>query len=82
MSCIIPMFIVYLQWDELYNTKPDDDFEDPKDLASIKEARDNMGYFNLKTAKDYIVPDHLRMNVEKARGRLLILKDVVSKLYR
>jgi len=20
MSCIIPMFIVYLQWDELYNT--------------------------------------------------------------
>ena len=38
-----------------------------------------MGYFNLKTAKDYIVPDHLRMNVEKARGRLLILKDLVRK---
>ena len=67
------------QWDELYNTKPDDDFEDPKDLASIKEARDNMGYFNLKTAKDYIVPDHLRMNVEKARGRLLILKDLIHE---
>jgi hypothetical protein len=39
-----------------------------------------MGDFKLKTAKNYVVPDHLRMNVEKARGRLLILKDLVSEL--
>ncbi|XP_052060229.1 cilia- and flagella-associated protein 44-like isoform X9 [Mytilus californianus] len=67
------------QWDDLYSTKPEDDFEDPNDVASIKEAKDNMGYFNLKTAKDYIVPDHLRMNVEKARGRLLVLKDLIHE---
>ncbi|XP_062616211.1 cilia- and flagella-associated protein 44-like [Saccostrea cucullata] len=67
------------QWEELYNTKPDDDYEDPADLAAIKEAKDNMGDFKLKTAKDYVVPDHLRMNVEKARGRLLILKDLIHE---
>ena len=37
-----------------------------------------MGDYKLKTATDYVVPDHLRMNVDKARGRLLILKDLVS----
>lgn len=71
---------VLYQWEELYNTKPDDDYEDPADVAAIKEAKDNMGDYKLKTAKDYVVPDHLRMNVEKARGRLLILKDLVCVL--
>lgn len=71
---------VIYQWEELYNTKPDDDYEDPADVAAIKEAKDNMGDYKLKTAKNYVVPDHLRMNVEKARGRLLILKDLVCVL--
>lgn len=69
------------QWNELYNTKPDDDYEDPADIKKIKEAQENMGDYKLKTAKDYVVPDHLRMNVEKARGRLLILKDAVSACF-
>ncbi|KAK3107710.1 hypothetical protein FSP39_020546 [Pinctada imbricata] len=67
------------QWAELYDTKPDDDYEDPADVAAIKEAKDNMGDYKLKTAKDYVVPDHLRMNVEKARGRLLVLKDLIHE---
>ena len=67
-----------MQWEELYETKPDDDYEDPADVSAIKEAKDNMGDYKLKTAKDYVVPDHLRMNVDKARGRLLILKDLVG----
>ncbi|KAL5020106.1 hypothetical protein ScPMuIL_002998 [Solemya velum] len=67
------------QWNELYNTKPDDDYEDPADIKKIKEAQENMGDYKLKTAKDYVVPDHLRMNVEKARGRLLILKDAIHE---
>jgi hypothetical protein len=66
-----------LQWAELYETKPDDDYEDPADISAIKEAKDNMGDYKLKTANDYVVPDHLRMNVDKARGRLLVLKDLV-----
>ena len=70
--------MLLLQWEELYATKPDDDYEDPADVAAIKEAKDNMGDYKLKTAKDYVVPDHLRMNVDKARGRLLVLKDLVG----
>ncbi|KAK3588814.1 hypothetical protein CHS0354_028462 [Potamilus streckersoni] len=67
------------QWEELFETKPDDGYEDPADVAAIKEAKENMGDFKLKTAKDYVVPDHLRMNVDKARGRLLIIKDLIHE---
>lgn len=70
--------IIYGQWEELYSSKPDDQYEDPADVAAIHEAKENMGDYKLKTALDYVVPDHLRMNVEKARGRLLVLKDQVS----
>ena len=61
------------------SSKPDDDYEDPADLAAIKEAQENMGDYKLKSADDYVVPDHLRMNVEKARVRLLILKELVCE---
>ena len=39
-----------------------------------------MGDYKLKTADDYVVPDHLRMNVEKAIMKLLVLKELVSRL--
>ena len=78
LLCLLTLLFMIFKWEELYNTKPDDDYEDPADVSAIKEAKDNMGDYKLKTAKDYVVPDHLRMNVEKARGRLLILKDLVS----
>ncbi|GFR82702.1 cilia- and flagella-associated protein 44-like [Elysia marginata] len=66
-------------WEELYSRKPDDDYEDPQDVAAIKEAQENMGDYKLKTAADYVVPDHLRMNVDKARGRLLSIKDMIHE---
>lgn len=47
-------------------------------MAAIQEAQNNMGDYKLKTADDYVVPDHLRMNVEKAIMKLLILKEMVS----
>lgn len=75
INLLLPMFG---QWEELYSSKPDDQYEDPADVAAIHEAKENMGDYKLKTALDYVVPDHLRMNVEKARGRLLVLKDQVS----
>ena len=78
LQSLLTLLFMIFKWEELYNTKPDDDYEDPADVSAIKEAKDNMGDYKLKTAKDYVVPDHLRMNVEKARGRLLILKDLVS----
>ena len=49
-------------------------------MAAIKEAKENMGDYKLKSAADYVVPDHLRMNVEKAASRLLVLKDLVRIL--
>lgn len=56
----------------------DDNYEDPDDVAAIQEAQNNMGDYKLKTADDYVVPDHLRMNVEKAIMKLLVLKELVS----
>ena len=70
--------VYFTQWDELYSDKPDDHYEDPADLAAIKSAQDNMGDYKLKSADDYVVPDNLRMNTDKARAKLLILKDLVG----
>lgn len=67
------------QWQQLYLTKPADDYEDPGDVAAIKEAQENMGDYKLKTAKDYSVPDHLRMNVHRARLHLYKLVEIVHQ---
>ncbi len=69
------------QWADLMSGKPDDDYEDPVDVAAIREARENMGDYKLKSAADYVVPDHLRMNTEKAKSRLLVLKDLVRECH-
>ncbi|XP_037381439.1 cilia- and flagella-associated protein 44 [Talpa occidentalis] len=58
------------EWEELYKSKPDDDFEDPKDVQAIKEAQLYMGDFNLKTASDYKIPEHMRMNAAKKEEEL------------
>lgn len=68
-----------LQWDELYRNKPDEDYQDPKDVAAIKEAQENMGDYKLKTAKDYVVPERQRVNAEKKRIQLLNLLDQVGR---
>jgi hypothetical protein len=65
------------QWDKLLMSKPDPDHEDPAELAAIKDAEEHMGDYKLKSAHDYVVPDHLRMNTEKARYKLLILKEQI-----
>ena len=36
-----------------------------------------MGDAKLKTAKDYVVPEHLRMNALKKRNQLLTLEELV-----
>ena len=46
-------------------------------MAAIKEARENMGDYKLKTAKDYVVPESQRVNAEKKRIQLLNLLDQV-----
>ncbi|XP_064136571.1 cilia- and flagella-associated protein 44 [Loxodonta africana] len=61
------------EWEELYKSKPDDDYEDPKDVQAIKEAQMHMGDFNLKTAPDYKIPEHMRINAAKKEEELGIL---------
>ncbi|KAI5948508.1 Cilia- and flagella-associated protein 44 [Manis javanica] len=58
------------EWEELYKSKPDDDYEDPKDVQAIKEAQLCMGGFNLKTAPDYKIPEHMRINAAKKEEEL------------
>ncbi|KAK2814871.1 hypothetical protein Q7C36_023137 [Tachysurus vachellii] len=65
------------EWDELYATKPSEDYEDPEDLRAIQLAKENIGDFKLKTAKDYTVPKHMRMNVEKKTAQLVKLQEQI-----
>ncbi|XP_071842731.1 cilia- and flagella-associated protein 44-like isoform X2 [Apostichopus japonicus] len=67
------------QWEELRSSKPPEDHEDPADVQAIKEAQENMGDFKLKTAKDYVVPEHLRMNALKKRNQLLVLEELMHE---
>ena len=69
------------QWDELYRSKPDADYEDPAIVAAIKEAQENMGDFKLKSADDYIVPEKERVNADKKRAQIIQLKEQVFILF-
>ncbi|XP_077198104.1 cilia- and flagella-associated protein 44 isoform X2 [Paroedura picta] len=61
-------------WDDLYKSKPSDDYEDPTDVQNIKEAQENMGDFKLKTATNYKIPEHMRLNAEKKTNQLASLE--------
>ncbi|XP_075252601.1 cilia- and flagella-associated protein 44-like isoform X3 [Convolutriloba macropyga] len=63
------------QWEELYKEKPSDDFEDPRDVAEIKYALEHIGDFKLKTAANYVVPEHLRMNTARKLVQLMLLQE-------
>ncbi|XP_066455410.1 cilia- and flagella-associated protein 44 isoform X2 [Eleutherodactylus coqui] len=67
------------EWDKLYKTKPSEDYEDPDDVLAIKNAKENMGDFKLKTAKDYTVPEHLRINAERKRKELAMLESMIHE---
>jgi len=47
------------KWKELLASKPDDKYEDPKDVAAMEHAKKHMGDYKLKTADNYKVPDLL-----------------------
>ncbi|XP_037609336.1 cilia- and flagella-associated protein 44 [Sebastes umbrosus] len=52
------------EWAQLYVEKPQENCEDPLDVQAICEAKENIGDLKLKSAKDFMVPKHLRMSVE------------------
>ena len=67
-----------MQWDNLFKSKPDENYQDPSDVGAIKEAKDNIGDYKLKTAEDYVVPEGQRVNAEIKLQQLLHLLDQVS----
>ncbi|NXS53148.1 CFA44 protein, partial [Brachypteracias leptosomus] len=67
------------EWDELYKSKPSDNYEDPKDAEDIKAAQENMGCYELKTATNYRVPEHKRVNTEKMMMWLASLEVLIHK---
>ena len=66
-----------VQWQELQDSWHPPDYEDPAEIAAINEARKNTGEYLLKSADDYIVPDHLKMSVAKVTRQILVLKEEV-----
>ncbi|NXL99570.1 CFA44 protein, partial [Tyrannus savana] len=67
------------QWDELYKSKPRNDYKNPKDAEEIKEERENMGCYKLKTASDYKLPEHEYVNTEKKTKQLASLKELIHR---
>lgn len=61
-----------------YAEKPSEDCEDPQYVEAIREAKENIGDLKLKSAKDFTVPKHLRMNAEKKRAQLREVEENVQ----
>ena len=51
-----------------------------KDEAEIRIAKATLGNFHLKTAADYVVPEHLRCNTKQKRRQIAFLtKEIHSR---
>lgn len=66
------------EWEELFNSRLPDGYENPDDLAQIKYAEDTIGDFKLKSSPHFVVPENQRMNVYKAVERLMQIKQFVK----
>ncbi|TPX71174.1 hypothetical protein SpCBS45565_g01378 [Spizellomyces sp. 'palustris'] len=67
-------------WKELMDAKPDESYEDPRDVAAIRYAEQHMGDYKLKTGEKYIVPESERVDADKKRRQILLLKESVFSL--
>lgn len=68
------------EWNELYQEKPGDQYEDPDEVAAIEKATQQLGDYKLKTSSDYVVSDQQRISTEKKRKELIICRNSVSVL--
>ncbi|KAJ3297198.1 Cilia- and flagella-associated protein 44 [Borealophlyctis nickersoniae] len=67
-------------WKELMDKKPDENYEDPRDVAAIRYAEQHMGDYKLKTGEKYIVPESERVDADKKRRQILLLKESIYSL--
>ncbi|KAM9820225.1 LOW QUALITY PROTEIN: cilia- and flagella-associated protein 44 [Neosynchiropus ocellatus] len=68
------------EWEQLYSERPKENHEDPQDVQAICEAKDTIGDFKLKSAKDFTVPKHLRMTLEKKRAEKRSLEEKLGRM--
>lgn len=67
-------------YNDLMKAKPDNKYEDPRDVAAINYAQNNMGDYKLKTNEDYIVPESERVDTEKKKRQINLLTEGVHIL--
>ncbi|KAJ3275132.1 Cilia- and flagella-associated protein 44 [Terramyces sp. JEL0728] len=67
-------------WKQLMDSKPDDKYQDPKDVAAIRHAVNHMGDYKLKTAANYIVPESERVDADKKKRQIMLLNESVKNL--
>ncbi|NWX57545.1 CFA44 protein, partial [Promerops cafer] len=65
------------EWHELYKIKPRDNYENSKDAEEIKEARENIGCYRLKTATNYTLTEDEHISTEKKMMQLATLEDLI-----
>ena len=68
------------EWFEFNAQKPDDKYEDPKDVEAIAWAETNMGDFSLKTDDDYVVPESQRVNAQKKKRQVVLLDESIHAI--
>lgn len=66
--------------DAMMSRKPNLNEEDPDDVAAIEYTQQNLGDYKLKTSKDYVVPEDLRVNAEKKRRQMVLLEESVHAI--
>jgi len=64
------------------DSRPPPDYEDPDELEAIRVAKERSGDFKLKSAHDYVVPEHLRMNAAKVTDHIADLRQAVCSCHR
>ena len=67
-------------WKELLESKPDENYEDPRDIAAIRFAETHLGDYKLKTGERYIVPESERVDADKKRRQLVLLNQSIFNL--
>ncbi|NWH85000.1 CFA44 protein, partial [Aegithalos caudatus] len=68
------------EWHELYKSKPRDNYKNSKDTEEIKEARENIGCYRLKTATNYTLTEGDRLSTEKKMMQLATLEDLIHEM--
>lgn len=67
-------------WKELMDIKPDENYEDPKDVAAIRFAQSHMGDYKLKSADHYIVPESDRINADIKKQQIMLLRESINTI--